>query len=78
MKTPVEKYQNDPHYRQLVNIIEAQIHNAVFTPSEIREACIFACIRYEMSRPRSIVVPTHIQDALENLNQYAHEKQDGE
>ena len=44
MKTPNEKYENDNAYRQLVDVLTALIHQAEFTPSEIREACMLACI----------------------------------
>lgn len=52
MKTPREKYQNDPEYNRLVKMLEGFIHHARFTPSELREACILACINYEMSHVR--------------------------
>ena len=52
MKTPREKYQNDPMYRALVDTFEAHLHRAQFTPSEIREAAMLACINYEMRQPR--------------------------
>jgi hypothetical protein len=48
--SPRDKYENDPEYRNLVNLLEGVIHEARFTPSELREACIFACIRYEQHR----------------------------
>ena len=44
MKTPKEKYANDNNYRRLVDMLEALIVQAEFTPSEIREACMLACI----------------------------------
>lgn len=54
MKTPEEKYKNDVEYHQLVDLLESFIHNAQFTPSEIREAAIFACIKYESRKGRSV------------------------
>jgi hypothetical protein len=58
MKTPQEKYQNDPKYRMLVDTMENLIHQAEFTPSEVREAAMFACIKYEYCRPpRPMFIP---------------------
>ena len=48
MKTPEEKYAGDSKYRHFVDLIENLIHNADFTPSELREMVIYACIRDEM------------------------------
>ena len=50
MKTPREKYNNDPHYKVLVDQLTSFIHNCQYTPSEIREAVVLACINYEESR----------------------------
>jgi hypothetical protein len=47
MKTPREKYEKDPSYRQIVQMLESLIHEAKFTPSELREASILASILYE-------------------------------
>ena len=47
---PEEKYLHDPQYAQLVNVLSGMIHQYQFTPSEIREAAIFACTKYEMER----------------------------
>lgn len=50
MKTPRDKYMNDPEYHSLVRMLESFIEGARFTPSEMREAVILACINYEMRR----------------------------
>jgi len=68
MKTPKEKYMNDPQYHQLVDTLEGLIHTAQFTPSELREACIFACIKYEITHQRDkIIRPPMGIDIMQNL-----------
>lgn len=51
MKTPEQKYMYDPEYRMLVDLLENAIYRNQYTPSEIREAAMFACIKYEMNQP---------------------------
>ena len=58
MKTPIEKYHGDNNYRSLVDTLEALINQAEFTPSEIREACVLACINHEYRRRRNPVIFT--------------------
>ena len=68
MKTPNEKYENDQSYRQLVDMLTALIHQAEFTPSEIREACMLACIRHEQyRRMRPVVISAEAAAAMEIL-----------
>ena len=68
MKTPNEKYENDHRYRQVVDHLTALIHQAEFTPSEIREACMLACIRHEYSRRiRPVVISAEAVRAMEVL-----------
>ena len=68
MKTPNEKYENDHSYRQLVDTLTALIHQSEFTPSEIREACMLACIRYERYRRiRPVVISAEAARAMEVL-----------
>ncbi len=47
MKTPRDKYQNDPAYKMLVDILVNQIVECKYTPSELREAALLASIIYE-------------------------------
>ncbi len=70
MKTPREKYTNDPEYNHLVQTLEHLIHQAHFTPSELREACILASINYEMHHIRDIRIDPTVTDALMILDQF--------
>ena len=57
MLTVEERYQTDPMFHTLVDIMYNMIVQAKFTPSELRDAAMLAAIRYEMSRVRSNYVP---------------------
>ena len=68
MKTPNEKYENDPSYRHVVDMMTELINQAEFTPSEIREACMLACIRHELYRRiRLGVISAEAEKAIEVL-----------
>ena len=49
---PRERYQRDPHFFALVNMLRAQIERAQLTPTEIREAAMLAQIMYEETNVR--------------------------
>jgi len=70
MKTPKEKYMNDPEYNHLVNTLEQLIKQARFTPSELREACILACINYEMRHIRDFHIDPRIENACMVLDEF--------
>lgn len=71
MKTPEQKYRDDPMYRHLVDMLEAQIHAANYTPSEMREAVILASINYEMRRVMPRAFPSGVESALNALHGFA-------
>jgi hypothetical protein len=50
MKTPLEKYLNDKDYRMFVDSMTKLLLDAYYTPSELREMVILACIEYERYR----------------------------
>lgn len=56
MKTAEEKYSNDPAYHTLVEMIYGLIREYQFTPSELREAAMFAATMYEMHHTRPLQV----------------------
>ena len=70
MKTPKDKYMNDPEYHALVNMLESFIHQARFTPSELREASILASINYEMQNIREMQIDPRTQEALHTLDEF--------
>jgi hypothetical protein len=47
-QSPKERYEHDAAYKHLTDSIERLIVEAQFTPSEVRECAVLACIHYEM------------------------------
>ena len=70
MKSPKDKYMNDPEYHHLVNTLESFIHQAKFTPSELREACVLASINYEMKHVRDMHIDPRVTKAFEVLDNF--------
>jgi len=72
MKTPREKYRNDPKYRYMVDSMVAAIHKCHYTPSEMREAAVLASIIYDESRIREYripMIPKSVENALEVMEE---------
>lgn len=67
MKTPREKYANDAVYRQLVDCMVAHIEAANYTPSEMREAAVLACIIYEQHHIKLPFIEPKVNKALETI-----------
>jgi hypothetical protein len=74
MKTPREKYMNDPEYNNLVRMLEDMIEQARFTPSELREACVLASINYEMRHARERQIEPEVGHALDILDRFTSRK----
>lgn len=53
-RTPDARYREDAKFRQLVDTMEAHMHAADFTPTEMREAALLAAINYESRRVRHL------------------------
>jgi len=70
MKTPKEKYMNDPEYHHLVQTLEGLIERARFTPSELREACVLASINYEMRHIRDSNIDPRVVDAFKTIEAF--------
>lgn len=76
MKSPREKYMNDPEYHHLVQMLENLIERAKFTPSELREACILASINYETRNIRGTKINLKVEDALQTIDEFMNRRKD--
>ena len=75
LKTPQGKYENDTQYHQIVDVIEHLLHDAQFSPSEVREAAVLACIHFEMRTVhRFQSINYKVKDALKVLSDFRKEK----
>ena len=73
MQSPKERYENDPQYKQLCDLIENFLTQARFTPSEVRECAVMACMHFEMRhgfRNYLQSVPSQVNDAFKTLEEY--------
>ena len=57
-----DRYRNDPAFHAMVDTMRAVIENMQLTPSEVREAAMYACYQTEMRRP----TPIRIEDPYED------------
>ena len=68
MQSPRERYQSDPMYAHGVKMLENLLHQVQYTPSELREMALLACINYEMSMSRPPVwINPKAEEALKIL-----------
>ena len=74
MKSPREKYMNDPEYHRLVDMLEHFIESARFTPSELREASVLASINYEMRHVRDMQIDPRTLEAFRILDEFTERK----
>lgn len=66
-KTPEEKYRNDAAYHHTVDMLESLIRQAKFTPGEVREMAMLACMNHELKNPLPVPLALEIEDALQTL-----------
>ena len=54
---PAARYDRDPQFRTLVDVLTDAIARCDYTPTEVREAAMLAAIRYETlyARPRYLM-----------------------
>lgn len=74
MRSPREKYMNDPEYNHLVRTLESMVERAQFTPSELREACVLASINYEMRHIRDKQIPEEVEQAFRVLDRFTSKR----
>lgn len=60
MHTGEQRYLYDPEFKALVDHLAKSIATLRYSPSEIRDAAMLACIHYEMNRSP---LDRHLMDA---------------
>ena len=50
MMSVEQRYMNDAQFHALVDFMVSNIREYKYTPSEMREAAMFACVKVEMTR----------------------------
>lgn len=78
MKSPQERYENDPDYGRMVDHMVSLINKAHFSPSEMREMAVLASIRYELYHGfvNYRAVPRDVNEAFDTLETYRKKKDD--
>lgn len=56
MRAVEERYMNEVEFKVLVDMMVKMILDYQYTPSEMREAAMFSCVRAEMIRPPESIV----------------------
>ena len=72
---PKERFHRDASFRSLVEVMVAQIDQCHYTPSEMREAALLACIMYENTHIRYLQIPD-IPDNVKKSIAVFHEWED--
>ena len=76
MKSPQEKYQNDPHYKACIDMMTNMIIENKYTPSEMREMAVMASINFEMvyaQKQGVVYIPEDVNRALYTLEKWQND-----
>lgn len=61
--SPKKRYENDSRYHTVVRTIESHLHVGTYSPEEMREIVLLACLHYELSQ-------TYHQDKINEPEAY--------
>lgn len=78
MMNPRDKYNHDPQYHILVDFMIHEIERCNYTPSEMREAAVLACILYEqyIIRDYHLELNKETKEALDILHFWVEKKEE--
>ncbi len=58
-----DRYRNDPEFHRFVTTIEHMLEALVLSPSEVREAAMYASYLFELRNPRPVPIFRAKEDA---------------
>lgn len=69
-----ERYRNDNMFSTLVDMLQGLIMKLEMSPSEIREAAMYACYRQELMNPKPLRLEFSPEGHALNYSEYQHAK----
>ena len=74
--SPQERYLYDSRYHAVVDTIKSHLHACTFSPEEMREMVLLACLQHQIERARTIgekcylpveAYPSHVLKTMDTL-----------
>jgi len=70
MKSIQERYLNDPVFHNLVVMMVSHIDAGKFTPSEMRDAAVYASTLYEINNVKDFIIPDNVEKSFDIISDY--------
>jgi hypothetical protein len=65
-----DRYQSDPQFRTIVDLIRIELEAGHFTPTELREAVMLAACLYEYEHVRPIIFGDDVLRSMPGMREH--------
>jgi hypothetical protein len=71
MRSPAsDRYQKDPQFKTLVDLIRCELEQSHFTPTELREAVMLAACLYEYQHVRPVIFSENVLRTMPGMREH--------